>query len=210
MNIMMLGAPGAGKGTQAELISKQFSIPGISTGVMLRKAVADETPAGLAMKKYMDAGSLVPDEVVLDILEERLAQPDCKGGFILDGVPRNIAQAETLERKGLVLNHVLLLNTPDEVITARIVGRRSCSKCGVLYHIENFPPQREGICDHCGGELIRRSDDEPEKVINRLKVYHDETEPLVAFYTERNLVRNIPYSNSPGEVFSSILRELRK
>lgn len=210
MNIMMLGAPGAGKGTQAELISKQFSIPGISTGAMLRKAVADQTPAGLAMKKFMDAGKLVPDEVVLDILEERLAQADCQNGYILDGVPRNISQAETLEKKGLQLEHVLLLNTPDEVITERIIGRRSCASCGIVYHVENFPPQQEGICDHCGGELIRRSDDEPEKVVNRLKVYHEETEPLVAFYSERGLVRTIPYSNSPGDVFSHILRELRK
>ena len=209
MNIMMLGAPGAGKGTQAEMLSKQFSIPCISTGVMLRKAVADQTPAGLEMKKYMDNGLLVPDEVVLNILEERLQQNDCKDGYILDGVPRNLAQAEALEKDGIELDYVLYLNTPDALIVERMAGRRSCVKCGTPFHVKNFPPHVPGICDLCGGKLIQRSDDEPQKVLRRLEVYREETEPLVAHYTAKGTLRAIPFANTPGEVLASILRVLR-
>ena len=210
MTIMMLGAPGAGKGTQAEMLSKQFSIPCISTGVMLRKAVADQTPAGLEMKKYMDNGLLVPDQVVLNILEERLQQRDCKDGYILDGVPRNIAQAEALNRDGITFDHVLYLNTPDELIVKRMIGRRSCVKCGTPFHVENFPPHVFGICDLCGGKLIRRSDDEPKKVLRRMEVYHEETEPLVEYYTAAGVIRVIPYAHTPGDVLASILRVLRR
>jgi adenylate kinases len=209
MNIMMLGAPGAGKGTQAEMLSKQFSIPSISTGVMLRKAVADQTPAGLEMKKYMDEGLLVPDKVVLNILEERLQQPDCANGYILDGVPRNLAQAEALEKDGISFAHVLYLDTPDEVIVDRMVGRRTCVKCGAPFHMENFPPHVAGVCDLCGSELVRRGDDEPDKVLRRLQVYREETEPLVAYFAEKGLIRRIPVADTPGEVLAIIMQVLR-
>lgn len=209
MKLMMLGAPGAGKGTQSESLSKELSIPTISTGVMLRKAVADATPAGMEMKEYMDRGALVPDSIVLKILEERLKQDDCTEGYILDGVPRNVTQAASLEEDGILFDHVVLLDVKDEEIIARMAGRRSCPQCGATYHIVNMPPKVENVCDKCGATLVRRDDDAPEKVQKRLKVYHDETEPLVQYYENEGILCRIASVGTPAEILEEILKVVR-
>ena len=209
MKIILLGAPGAGKGTQAEIISRKLGIPTISTGNILRAAVKEGTPIGLQAKSYMDAGKLVPDEVIIGIIQERLAQPDCAGGFILDGVPRTIAQAEALERHGINFDAVLSLEISDEVIAARLTGRRTCHACGATYHVVTAPPQKEDICDKCGGRLVQRKDDAPETVKARLEVYHKETEPLKDFYAQRGLLKPVENQPSVEETSQAILRVLR-
>ena len=191
MKLILLGAPGAGKGTQAEIISKRLGIPTISTGNILRAAVKNGTPVGLKAKSYMDAGKLVPDEVILGIVEERLAEPDCAEGYILDGVPRTIAQAESLERDGVRFDVVLSIEISDEEIVRRMSGRRACHDCGATYHVVSAPPRVEGRCDKCGGELLLREDDKPDTVQHRLKVYHSETEPLKDFYRARGNLRSV-------------------
>ena len=185
MKLILLGAPGAGKGTQAEILSKKLGIPTISTGNILRAAVKAGTSVGLKAKSYMDAGKLVPDDVILDIVEERLAQPDCNDGYILDGVPRTIAQAEALEKRGIIFDHVISLEVSDEDIVKRMDGRRVCSHCGTPFHLESNPPKKPDVCDVCGGELIERDDDKPETVRHRLEIYHQSTEPLKDFYQKR-------------------------
>ncbi len=182
MNLILLGAPGAGKGTQAELLVHKLSIPAISTGNMLREAIAEGTELGMKAKSYMDGGNLVPDELILGIVADRVAQPDCAGGFILDGVPRTLAQAEALEAKGIKIDYVVDIEVPDSEIEGRMTGRRVCGRCGASYHIVAHPPKIDGICDECGGELVIRKDDAPETVRNRLKVYHSTTEVLKDFY----------------------------
>lgn len=182
MNLILLGAPGAGKGTQAELLVHKLSIPAISTGNMLREAIAEGTELGMKAKSYMDGGNLVPDELILGIVADRVAQPDCAGGFILDGVPRTLAQAEALETKGIKIDYVVDIEVPDSEIEGRMTGRRVCGRCGASYHIVAHPPKIDGICDECGGELVIRKDDAPETVRNRLKVYHSTTEVLKDFY----------------------------
>ena len=184
MNLILLGAPGAGKGTQAELLVHKLSIPAISTGNMLREAIAEGTALGMEAKSYMDNGNLVPDELILGIVADRVAQPDCAGGFILDGVPRTLAQAEALEAKGVKIDYVVSIEVNDSEIESRMTGRRVCSHCGASYHIVANPPKVDGICDECGGELIVRKDDAPETVRNRLKVYHSTTEVLKDFYAK--------------------------
>ena len=191
----MLGAPGAGKGTQAAILSEKLGIPTISTGNILRAAVKNGTPVGLQAKSYMDAGKLVPDDVIIGIVAERLAEADCANGYILDGVPRTIAQAEALEAAGIVFDNVISIEIPDEVIEERMEGRRFCRSCGATYHIHNAPSKVEGVCDKCGGELEQRDDDKPETVKHRLEVYHTETEPLKDFYAKRNVLR--PVENQP-------------
>ena len=191
MKLILLGAPGAGKGTQAEIISKKLGIPTISTGNILRAAVKNETPVGLKAKAFMDAGALVPDEVIIGIMQERLAEPDCAGGYILDGMPRTIAQAEALEKCGIDVDVALSIEIDDEVIEKRMTGRRSCTACGATYHVVANPPKVEGVCDNCGGELTIRKDDKPETVKNRLKVYHQETEPLIDFYKSRGKLKSV-------------------
>ena len=188
MNLILLGAPGAGKGTQAEFICEKFKIPAVSTGNILRAAVKDGTEMGLKAKSFMDAGALVPDEVIIGILKDRLAEPDCANGFILDGVPRTIAQAEAIERMGIRIDKVLELSVPDEVIEQRMSGRRVCEKCGATYHIQSKRSKVEGVCDTCGGKLMIRKDDEPATVRDRLAAYHAQTEPLVEFYKERGVL----------------------
>ena len=188
MKIILLGAPGAGKGTQAEIISQKLGIPTISTGNILRAAVKNGTPIGLEAKQFMDAGKLVPDEVIIGIIQERLAEDDCKEGFILDGVPRTIAQAEALERHGIRFDAVLSLEISDAVITARLTGRRTCHACGTPYHITAAPSKVEGVCDSCGGPLVQREDDRAETVRERLAVYHEETEPLKGFYEGKGIL----------------------
>ena len=185
MNVIFLGAPGAGKGTQAEIVSKKFNIPTISTGNIIRAALKDGTPMGLKAKSYIDAGKLVPDDVVIGIIRDRLAADDCKNGFILDGFPRTIPQAEALDAMGVGIDRVIDIEVSDEAIAKRMSGRRVCKACGSSYHLEYKKPKTAGVCDACGGELVQRKDDAPETVLERLKVYHAETEPLKAFYEKK-------------------------
>lgn len=191
MNLILLGAPGAGKGTQAEILSKKLNIPTISTGNILRAAIKNGTQVGLQAKAYMDKGELVPDEVIIGIVKERVSEDDCKGGFILDGVPRTINQAEQLEKEGIKIDTALSIEVDDETIEKRMTGRRTCSSCSATYHVTANPPKKEGVCDICGGELTIRKDDKPETVKNRLKVYHAETEPLKDFYKERGCLKSV-------------------
>lgn len=182
MKLILLGAPGAGKGTQAEIISKKLNIPTISTGNILREAIKNGTETGLKAKSFMDAGKLVPDDVIIGIVRERVARADCANGFILDGVPRTIPQAEALEAAGIHFDAVVSIEIADEVIEARMTGRRVCGSCGASFHIVANPPMHDGVCDLCGAPLTVRKDDAPETVKNRLKVFHAETEPLKDFY----------------------------
>ena len=191
MKLIMLGAPGAGKGTQAAIFSERLGIPTISTGNILRAAVKNGTPVGLQAKSYMDAGKLVPDEVIIGIVAERVAQADCAGGYILDGVPRTIAQAEALEASGIRFDCVLDIEVADEEIQRRMSGRRACTACGATYHVEAAPPKTEGVCDNCGSTLTLREDDKPETVLDRLKVYHAQTEPLKEFYAQRGVLKSV-------------------
>lgn len=208
MKLILLGAPGAGKGTQAEVLCKELNIPTISTGNILRAAIKDGTPTGLKAKAFMDAGQLVPDEVIIGIITERLAQDDCRNGFILDGVPRTIAQAEALEKAGIQFDHVISIEISDETIVERMAGRRVCEHCGATYHLVAVPPKTPGVCDKCGGKLIQRHDDEPETVLARLEVYHKETEPLKGFYAERGLLRSVENQPTLAETSQAILRAL--
>ncbi len=191
MNLILLGAPGAGKGTQAEVICAAKGIPAISTGNMLREAVKNGTESGLAAKKYMDAGELVPDEVVIGILKDRIAEDDCKNGFILDGFPRTVPQAEALERMGVGIDKVIEIFVPDEKIASRLGGRRVCESCGNSYHVDYKPTKVPGVCDACGGKVVTRKDDEPATVLERLKVYHEKTAPLKEFYEKRGKLRTV-------------------
>ena len=188
LKLIFLGAPGAGKGTQAEILSAKLSIPTISTGNILRAAIKEGTKTGLEAKSYMDAGKLVPDSVIIGIVSQRLEQPDCAHGFILDGVPRTIGQAEALDKAGVRFDHVVSIEISDEEIEARMEGRRVCSKCGAPYHINAKPPKQEGVCDSCGGPVVQRDDDKPETVRGRLEVYHSETEPLKDYYKEKGIL----------------------
>ena len=208
MNIVLLGAPGAGKGTQAAKLVEEFGTPHISTGDMLRAAVKAGTELGKKAKSFMDAGKLVPDEVIIGIVAERLAQPDCASGFILDGVPRTIAQAEALEQAGIRFDAVVAIEIPDEKIIARMGGRRVCESCGASYHIVNIPPKKEGICDVCGGALKQRKDDDPETVKDRLAVYHKETEPLKGFYEARGVLKTVEDQPTVEGTTREILRVL--
>ena len=185
MNIIFLGAPGAGKGTQAEIVSAKLAIPTVSTGNIIRAALKNGTPMGLQAKFYIEAGKLVPDEVVIGIIKDRLAEDDCKNGFILDGFPRTIPQAEALDAMGITIDKVIDIEVADERIAKRMSGRRVCKACGNSYHLEYKKPAVDGVCDACGGELVQRKDDAPETVLERLKVYHDETEPLKSYYEKQ-------------------------
>ena len=196
MNLNLLGAPGAGKGTQAELLMEKLHIPGISTGNMLREAMKNGTAVGEKAKYYMDNGLLVPDEVIMDIVAERVAQPDCQGGFILDGVPRTLAQAEARLARGVQIDHVVSIEIDDSVIEGRMTGRRVCSNCGASYHIVANPSKTEGKCDLCGGDLMIRKDDAPETVRRRLVVYHEQTEVLKDFYAKLGKLRLVEGNQS--------------
>lgn len=198
MKLIFLGPPGAGKGTQAAVVSKRLNIPAISTGDMLRNAVKEGTPVGLQAKAFMDAGQLVPDEVIIGIVAERLEKPDCQNGFILDGVPRTIAQAEALESKGIRFDAVVSLEVSDEAIVERMSGRRVCTNCGEPYHVTNKLPRVANVCDSCGGELIQRADDNADTVRHRLDVYHEQTEPLKRFYQERGILQTV--SGNTGSI----------
>ena len=212
MNLILLGAPGAGKGTQAELLVRKLSIPAISTGNMLREAIANGTELGKQVKKIMDEGSLVPDDVILDIVAERVSRDDCAKGFILDGVPRTLAQAEALEVRGIRIDHVVSIEIDDSEIEGRMTGRRVCSKCGASYHVVANPPKAEGICDQCQGELIIRKDDTVETVRHRLNVYHAQTEVLKDFYQVRGKLRlvegNQPIEDANRDILTAIGAEV--
>ena len=207
MNIVLLGAPGAGKGTQAEIICDRLHIPQISTGNILRQAIKDGTEMGLKAKSYMDAGDLVPDKVIFGILHDRLGQDDCKNGFILDGVPRTIPQAEVIEKMGIKIDVALDIEVRDEVIVERVSGRRVCS-CGASYHIKYKPSRVEGICDKCGKPLTIRKDDEPATVLDRLANYHKITEPLKDFYRAKGVLVEVDGEKSVEETTAAVLKVL--
>lgn len=208
MNIIMLGPPGAGKGTQAQMLAEKYGIPQISTGDMLRAAVAEGTELGKKAKEYMDKGQLVPDEVVIGIVKERLSKPDCEKGFILDGFPRTVAQAEALDKMlaemGKKIDYVINIVVPDEEILKRLTGRRTCRKCGAMYHVIYNPPKVEGVCDKCGGELYQRDDDKEETIKNRLSVYHSQTAPLIEYYRKKGVLVDIDGTKDIKSIFEDI------
>lgn len=208
MKLILLGAPGAGKGTQASLIGKQLNIPTISTGDILRTAMKNKTPIGLKAKEYVDSGRLVPDDVIIGIVKERLESPDCKKGYILDGMPRTIAQADALNENGIEIDKVISIETDDETIIKRMAGRRVCPKCGASYHIQAAPPSKDGICDNCGDELIIRKDDDPDTLRKRLEVFHTETKPLIDYYQKRNRLSSVSNKNSIEETYRAIMKIL--
>ena len=210
MKLILLGAPGAGKGTQAEILCKELNIPTISTGNILRAAIKNGTPTGLKAKAFMDDGKLVPDEVIIGIINERLVEEDCANGYILDGVPRTIAQAEAIEKAGILFDHVISIEIADETIINRMSNRRVCEDCGASYHLVAVPPKVEGVCDKCGGKLVQRKDDAPETVKARLDIYHKETEPLKGFYAERGLLRSVDDRPTVAETSKGILDVLRR
>ncbi len=209
MKIIMLGAPGAGKGTQAKMIADKYSIPHISTGDIFRANIKNGTELGMEAKKYMDQGQLVPDELTVRILLDRVAQADCKNGYVLDGFPRTIPQAEVLDAEltklGDQIDYAIDVDVPDENIVKRMSGRRACVACGATYHIVHIPPKTEGICDKCGSELILRDDDAPETVLKRLGVYHEQTQPLIDFYTKKNILKTVDGTVDSADVFAAIV-----
>ncbi len=208
MKIIMLGAPGAGKGTQASRIAEKYQIPHVSTGDIFRANIKNGTDLGKEAKKYMDQGQLVPDELTVRILLDRVAQDDCKNGYVLDGFPRTIPQAEVLDAElsklGTKVDYAVNVEVPDENIIGRMSGRRACLKCGATYHLEFLRPKTEGICDNCGSELVLRDDDKPETVKKRLTVYHDQTQPLIDYYTEKGVLKTVDGTVSPEQVFQAI------
>ena len=208
MKLILLGPPGAGKGTQADILSKKLNIPTISTGNILRAAVKEGTEIGRKAKSFMDAGQLVPDEVIIGIVAERLRKEDCAGGFILDGVPRTLAQAEAIEASGIRFDVVLSLEVSDEEIIGRMSGRRACTACGATYHVTAAPPKAEGVCDKCGAALVQREDDKAETVRSRLNVYHTETAPLVDFYKARGILKTVVNQPSIEATTAEVLKVL--
>ena len=209
MKIIMLGAPGAGKGTQAKMIAEKYSVPHISTGDIFRANIKNGTELGMEAKKYMDQGLLVPDELTVKILLDRVANDDCKNGYVLDGFPRTIPQAEVLDKAltelGDKIDYAINVEVPDENIVKRMGGRRACLSCGATYHIEHVPPKAEGICDTCGKELVLRDDDKPETVMNRLDVYHKQTQPLIDFYSAKGVLQTVDGTVDMKDVFAAII-----
>ena len=212
MKIIMLGAPGAGKGTQAKLIAEKYGIPHVSTGDIFRANIKEGTDLGKEAKEYMDKGQLVPDELTVRILLDRVSKDDCKNGYVLDGFPRTIPQAEVLDtevaKMGDKIDFAIDVDVPDENIIRRMGGRRACLKCGATYHVEHIPPKTEGICDKCGSELVLRDDDKPETVQKRLEVYHKQTQPLIDYYSRQNILRTVDGTKEMNAVFSDIVRLL--
>lgn len=208
MKIIMLGAPGAGKGTQAKRIADKYGVPHISTGDIFRANISQGTELGMEAKKYMDQGLLVPDELTVNILLDRVAGEDCRNGYVLDGFPRTIPQAEVLDKalteRGDQIDYAVNVDVPDENIISRMSGRRACLNCGATYHIEYIPPKTEGICDKCGNALVQRDDDKEETVKERLVVYHNQTQPLIEYYTEKGVLRSVDGTLPMNEVFDAI------
>lgn len=208
MKIIMLGPPGAGKGTQAEFLSEKYGIPQISTGAIIRGVIASGSDEGKRIKELIDKGMLLPDETVVSMVKNRLEEPDCKNGFILDGFPRTIEQAKALDKMGVKIDHVLSIELSDDEILERLSGRRECKVCRASYHIEDHPPKKEGICDRCGGELITRDDDKPETIKNRLEVYHESTEPLKKYYEEAHLLVTAHSQKALADTRREVLKAL--
>ena len=208
MKLILLGAPGAGKGTQAEVISEKLSIPAISTGNIIREALANGTEMGLKAKSFIDAGQLVPDDVVIGIIKERLAKDDCANGFILDGFPRTIPQAEALDAMGVIIDRVISIEVEDERIVRRMSGRRVCKACGSSYHLEYKKPAQDGVCNACGGELVQRKDDHPDTVLDRLHVYHEQTEPLKDYYEKKGILRIVVGQEEVADTTALTLKAL--
>ena len=208
MKLILLGAPGAGKGTQAEVICDALKIPAISTGNIIREALSKGTEMGLKAKAFIDAGQLVPDEVVIGIIKDRLAKDDCANGFILDGFPRTIPQAEALDAMGIEIDKVIDIEVPDEKIAARMSGRRVCKACGASYHLEYKAPKQEGICDACGAELVQRKDDHPDTVLDRLQVYHSQTEPLKDYYSKKGILHIVEGQEKVADTTALTLKAL--
>ncbi len=208
LNIILLGPPGCGKGTQAKMLTEKYHIPQISTGDILREAVRNRTPLGLEAKTYMDSGKLVPDDVVIGIIQDRLKQPDCEKGFILDGFPRTVVQAEalddTLKTMGKKIEHAISISVDEEELLRRLTGRRTCRSCGAMFHILFNPPKKEGICDKCSGELYQRDDDKEETIRNRLNVYNQQTAPLIDYYQKKELLRTIEGVGKIEDIFRKI------
>ncbi|HDP24218.1 MAG TPA: adenylate kinase [Deltaproteobacteria bacterium] len=208
MKIILIGPPGAGKGTQAKRMIDRLGVPQISTGDMFRAAVKEGTPMGLKAKEYMDKGVLVPDDVVIGVVEERFGKPDCAGGFVLDGFPRTQEQARALDgildKMGTTLDHVVVIEVPDDYLVNRLTGRRTCRGCNYMHHIEYDPPKKEGVCDKCGGELYQRDDDKEETIRQRLKTYHAQTSPLITYYSGKGIVRTIDGTGSMEQVQKAI------
>jgi len=208
MRLILLGPPGAGKGTQAETLTKKLGVPQISTGDILRAAVRNGTPVGLKAKSYMDAGDLVPDDIIIGVIKERLAEPDCGAGYIFDGIPRTIAQAEALYEQGVEIDTVISIEASDEVIVKRLGGRRSCPDCGMIFHVITKPPRVENTCDACGAALITRVDDDAGTILNRLKMYHTETEPLKEYYKKQGKLATVQGDRSVAESNAEVLAVL--
>ena len=210
MKLILLGAPGAGKGTQSAILARELGIPAVSTGNILRAAIKEGSELGMKAKAFMDQGMLVPDEIIIDIIRDRLSKDDCAKGYILDGVPRTIVQGEDLEAAGIVFDNVVSLEIADEAIMERMAGRRVCEACGASYHLKAVPPKQEGVCDACGGKLVARKDDVPETVKARLEVYHKETEPLKGFYESRGVLRVVEDQNDLNLTSQKILSVLKR
>ncbi len=214
MKLIMLGAPGAGKGTQAARVAVELQIPHISTGDIFRANIKNGTELGKKAKAFMDAGKLVPDELTCDLVADRIAKDDCANGFILDGFPRTIPQAEALDKvlvsRGEKVDYAVNIDVPDEAIISRMSGRRACVTCGATYHIQFNPPKKEGICDNCGGELILREDDKPETVKTRLNVYHEQTQPLIDFYQAKGVLVTVDGTQALDDVFKAVLAKIGK
>ncbi|MBQ3604224.1 MAG: adenylate kinase [Clostridia bacterium] len=208
MKLILLGAPGAGKGTQAEVISAKLEVPAISTGNIIREALANGTEMGLKAKSFIDAGQLVPDDVVIGIIKERLAKDDCANGFILDGFPRTIPQAEALDAMGVTIDRVISIEVADENIVRRMSGRRVCKACGSSYHLEYKKPAKDGVCNACGGELVQRKDDHPDTVLDRLHVYHEQTEPLKDYYEKKGILRIVVGQEEVADTTALTLKAL--
>jgi len=208
MRLILLGPPGAGKGTQAEVLVEKLGVPQISTGDILRAAVKNGTPVGLEAKAFMDAGDLVPDNVIIGVVKERLTESDCKNGYIFDGMPRTIAQAEALDAQNVIIDAVLSIEVPDDIIVKRLGGRRTCPDCGIIYHVVTKKPEKDGICDACGANLIIRKDDEAETIINRLQTYHKETEPLIDYYRAQGKLKEVGGDYGIAEQTAEVLKVL--
>lgn len=210
MKIIMLGAPGAGKGTQAKKLAAKYDIPHISTGDIFRANIKNKTELGIKAKVYMDQGLLVPDELVVDLIMDRFEQPDCEKGYVLDGFPRTIPQAEALDaalaRKNDAVEYAINVDVPDKNIINRMAGRRACLTCGATYHLVTIPPKKEGICDVCGAELVLREDDKPETVKKRLKVYHEQTQPLINYYSNKEVLKSVDGTKDPDTNFAEIVK----
>lgn len=210
MKVILLAAPGAGKGTQAEKLSEYFGIPTISTGAILRKNIKEGTELGKIAATYIDGGNLIPDDVMIKVVHSRLAEDDCIDGFILDGFPRTLAQAYDLDKSDIEIDCVLNIDVPDEKIVERLSGRLECSKCGTTFHVEHRKPKQDGICDNCGGELVTREDDKPETIKSRLKVYHEQTEPLIEYYKNKGMLRIAVGKNEIADTTKEVLKALGK